>query len=310
MINLLWLQGQSCGGDTMSFLNSESPDITELADDFNINVVWHPTLSLKHGEDVLEIVNRFCRGEKLDILVVEGAISRGPNDTGVFDTLGKKPFKDIVKSLAKVANYVIAAGTCASWGGIPATGPNPTDATGLQFHKNKRGGFLGTDFKSRGGFPVINIPGCPAHPQWIIQTIIALALGRADQIELDDYQRPTDFYGTLSHEGCNKTLYHEYKMAAENFGDRGCLFYELGCRGPITYSSCNHILWNSQSSKPRAGIPCIGCTEPEFPDYPEPGFFRRYAITPALGIRALPYLISTPFAKLVAPEILKRRIER
>jgi hydrogenase small subunit len=132
-------------------------------------------------------------------------------------------------------------------------------------------------------------------------------LNNSNQLELDRYNRPSEFFSSLSHEGCTRALYHEYKMAAENFGDKGCLFFELGCRGPIAYSTCNEILWNQQSTKPRAGVPCLGCTEPEFPDYPEPGFFRRYAITPALGVRMLPYLISVPFARLVAPEKGKKK---
>ncbi len=33
----------------------------------------------------------------------------------------------------------------------------------------------------------------------------------------------------------------------------------------MTHSPCNRILWNRQSSKTRAGMPCIGCTEPDFP---------------------------------------------
>ncbi|MEM9874055.1 MAG: hydrogenase, partial [Myxococcota bacterium] len=59
-----------------------------------------------------------------------------------------------------------------------------------------------------------------------------------------------------------------YKVSATAFGQRnGCLFYDLGCRGPFTRSPCNRILWNRQSSKTRAGMPCIGCTEPEFPHH-------------------------------------------
>src|SRR5689334_24729112 len=41
--------------------------------------------------------------------------------------------------------------------------------------------------------------------------------------------------------------------------------FRSGCRGPMTHSPCNRILWNRQSSKTRAGMPCMGCTEPEFP---------------------------------------------
>jgi hydrogenase small subunit len=33
----------------------------------------------------------------------------------------------------------------------------------------------------------------------------------------------------------------------------------------MTHSSCNKILWNDTSSKTRVGMPCIGCTEVDFP---------------------------------------------
>ena len=63
-------------------------------------------------------------------------------------------------------------------------------------------------------------------------------------------------------------MHFAYKVSATEFGQRkGCLFYDLGCRGPMTHSPCNRILWNRQSSKTRAGMPCMGCTEPEFPFY-------------------------------------------
>jgi hydrogenase small subunit len=285
----------------MSFLNTEEPDLVELVKDIGIKLAWHPSLSPEYGDDALRIVDDLTTGKKkLDFLVLEGAIARGPNNTGSYHVFGGRPFAEFIKKAAAAARFVIALGSCACWGGIPASNPNTVDATGLQFHKDEKGGLLGTDFRSRGGMPVINVPGCPAHPTWITHTLVALNESR--EVELDKYNRPSDFFSTLSHEGCTRALYHEYKMAAEKFGDSGCLFFELGCRGPITYSACNDLLWNGQSTKPRSGVPCVGCTEPEFPDYPEQGFFRRYAITPALGVRMLPYLITAPFARLVAPE--------
>jgi hydrogenase small subunit len=300
MLNVLWLQGLTCGGDTMSFMNAEEPDLVELIKDQGINLAWHPSLSPEVGGNAIKIIKKHINGS-LDVLVVEGAIARGPSGTGRYHLIGEKPFKDVIFKAAQAARYVIAVGACACWGGIPAAEPNSIEATGLQFHKDKKGGFLGAKYRSRGGFPVINISGCPAHPNWITHTLVAIAMDNSNQIKLDRYNRPAEFFSSLSHEGCTRALYHEYKMAAENFGDKGCLFFELGCRGPIAYSSCNELLWNQQSTKPRAGVPCLGCTEPEFPDYPESGFFRRYAITPALGVRMLPYLISVPFARLVAP---------
>jgi hydrogenase small subunit len=291
----------------MSFLNAEEPSIIELTHNLGIEILWHPSLSVQNGREVAKIFKEIVNSDNLDILVIEGAIARGPNGTGRYHMFAGRPFKDIVSDMAKVARFVIALGACACWGGIPASGSNPTGSTGVQFHKSKLGGFLGKRYRSKSGLPVINIPGCPAHPSWIAHVLATIAQGREKEMELDsEYNRPAIFFSTLAHEGCDRALYHEYKMAAEDFGHAGCLFFELGCRGPITFSSCNEILWNKQSSKPRAGVPCVGCTDPDFPDYPEPGFFRRYAITPNIGVKMLPYLISTPFCRLVAPGMKRR----
>ncbi|HEY1890986.1 MAG TPA: hypothetical protein VGG63_11305 [Steroidobacteraceae bacterium] len=144
--------------------------------------------------------------------------------------------------------------------------PNPTDSIGLQFLKRDHGGFLGKEYRSKSGLPVVNISGCPAHPDWITQVLVAIATGRAADVTLDDLQRPRTLYSTFTQTGCTRNMHFAYKVSATEFGQRkGCLFYDLGCRGPMTHSPCNQILWNRQSSKTRAGMPCLGCTEPEFP---------------------------------------------
>ena len=117
---------------------------------------------------------------------------------------------------------------------------------------------------------MINIPGCPAHPDWITQILVALATGRTSDIALDELQRPQTFFKTFTQTGCTRVQFYEYKQSTMSFGEgtrTGCLFYEFGCRGPMTHSPCNRILWNRQSSKTRAGQPCYGCTEPEFPHF-------------------------------------------
>ncbi|MEZ5194672.1 MAG: hypothetical protein R2734_20850 [Nocardioides sp.] len=97
---------------------------------------------------------------------------------------------------------------------------------------------------------------------------MALATGRAGDIALDDLHRPQTFFKTFTQTGCTRVQFFEYKQSTMSFGEgtrSGCLFYEFGCRGPMTHSPCNRILWNRQSSKTRAGMPCLGCTEPGSP---------------------------------------------
>ena len=267
MANVLWLQGGACSGNTMSFLNAEEPSVCDLVTDFGINVLWHPSLGMELGDNLQRLLRNCLSGETpLDIFVFEGSVINAPNDTGEWNRFADRPMKDWVKDLAGVAKFVVAVGDCATWGGIPATAPNPTQSEGLQFLKRQAGGSLGTDYRSQAGFPVINIPGCPAHPDWITQILVAIATGRLDDITLDEFNRPQTFFKSFTQTGCTRNIHFAYKASSDQFSQRtGCLFYDLGCRGPMTHSSCNRILWNRVSSKTRAGMPCLGCTEPEFP---------------------------------------------
>ncbi|EGQ64233.1 hydrogenase-2, small subunit [Acidithiobacillus sp. GGI-221] len=267
MANVLWLQGGACSGNTMSFLNAEEPSACDLVTDFGINVLWQPSLGMDMGDNVQKLLRDCVSGAiPLDIFVFEGTVVNAPNGTGTWNRFAGRPMKDWVKELSGAAQFVVALGDCATWGGIPATAPNPSDSKGLQFLKKQHGGFLGAGFKSKAGLPVINIPGCPAHPDWVTQVLVAVATGRAGELELDDLQRPKTFFKSFTQTGCTRNMHFAYKVSATEFGQRkGCLFYDLGCRGPMTHSPCNRILWNRQSSKTRAGMPCLGCTEPEFP---------------------------------------------
>jgi hydrogenase small subunit len=310
MANLLWLQGGACSGNTMSFLNAEEPTACDLVNEFGIRILWHPSLGVELGDGVKQILEDVIAGRTpLDVFVFEGTVVNAPNGTGQWNRFAGRPMKDWVQEIADVARYVLAIGDCASWGGIPATAPNPTDSEGLQFLKRANGGALGAEFRSRAGLPVINIPGCPAHPSWITQVLIALVTGRGAEVELDELQRPKTFFTSFTQTGCTRNMHYAYKVSATEFGQRkGCLFYDLGCRGPMTHSPCNRILWNHQSSKTRAGMPCLGCTEPEFPFYElAPGtVFRSQTIMglpreyPA-GLDRTSYMKLAIAAKVAAP---------
>ena len=76
-----------------------------------------------------------------------------------------------------------------------------------------------------------------------------------------------------------------------------------------THSPCNRILWNRVSSKTRAGMPCLGCTEPEFPFFdlaPGTVFKTQTAMgvpkdLPA-GVNKKGYIKLTGAAKAAMPE--------
>jgi len=194
------------------------------------------------------------------ILVVEGPPSTSAN--GLFCTVGEKGERRVtvverLVELAKGASAVVCIGQCTCFGGIPDAHPNP-------------GGYKGVSEvlkAERIPTPVINIPGCPAHPDWFIGTVASILLyGLPKPEELDDYLRPKAYFGKLVHENCERRSYFDEGKFAKKFGDEGCL-WELGCKGPVTYCHCPDSWWNSRSNWcVRAGNPCCGCTQPEFPD--------------------------------------------
>lgn len=306
-VNLYWLQCGGCGGDTMSFLNSETPDILQLFSGLGIDVLYHPSLSNSSPAQQASQLEVLFSGElPLDILVVEGAVLRGPAGTGMYDTKGRRPKKDIVAALARQARFVVAAGTCASFGGFGAQ--TEIEATGLQFHRSEPGGFLGAGFLSKAGLPVINLSGCPCHPQVLAGALTALVTGT--ELALDPYNRPLSWYGMMVHQGCTRNEYHEYRVEEETFGEKGCLFFHMGCHGPLVTGPCNKLLWNQRSSKTRAGVPCFGCTSPEFPQN-HPFFNTRNIEGIPLdlpnGINRAHYMVYKVMAAAAAPERLRQR---
>ena len=307
-LNLYWMQSGGCGGDTMSFLSTEAPDVPTLMQSLDVELLFHPSLSnLSHRHHDALLSELTAGTRPLDILVLEGAVIRGPAGTGMFDARGGKPRKDLIVAMAQQAAYVVALGTCASFGGFGASGE--IEATGLQFTKSQKGGLLGADFVSRAGLPVLNLAGCPCHHDVLGGVLLALAAGV--KLELDEFNRPIDWYGMMVHQGCTRNEYHEYRVEEEAFGEKGCLFFHMGCHGPLVGGPCNKTLWNQQSSKTRAGVPCFGCTSPEFPfNYPFFATRNIEGIPTALpnGISRAHYMVYKGMAAAAAPERLKKRI--
>jgi hydrogenase small subunit len=260
------------------------PDLIDIITDFKMTIDFHPNVMIPEGDAAVQVLRDAASGNRpVDVLVVEGAVPEG-----IFGTVGEIDSKPVpmdtwIRQLASRAKYVVAVGTCATSGGIPGAFPNPTHAKGLQFYKFEKGGALGADFKSGAGLPVINIPGCPPHPDWITLTLADVLQGFVPT--LDDYQRPTAFFGRTVHDQCPRLGYYEKGEFAAKFGDLQCL-WKLGCKGPITYADCPAIKWNrSINSCTIFGSGCRACVDPSFPDPPSSPFFKEVqAIPTPLGI--------------------------
>lgn len=265
--NLLWLQSGGCGGCTLSLICAEQPDFLTALDVAGIQLLWHPSLSEATGSEFHAALGAIRSGSTpLDILCLEGSVIHGPNGSGRFHLQAGtgEPMKDLIAELCQLAGDVIAIGTCAAFGGVTAAGSNHVEASGLAYEGSEAGGLLGPVFHARSGMPVINISGCPIHPDWVVETLLQLALGTLTEADLDALGRPRFYAEHLVHHGCPRNEYYEYKASAEQLSNLGCLMEHLGCMATQVHADCNIRLWNGGGSCTRAGYPCISCTEPGF----------------------------------------------
>ncbi len=267
---VIWLQGGTCTGCTVAIANSVDPSIKKILLDpivpgNKLSVKYHCTLMQAAGDLAISMIEKTHKEAKGKfVLIVEGEIPT--KDDGIYCAIGEKKEKPItmlewMKTLGPDALAVISLGTCAAYGGVPAAKPNPTGAKGVSSVFEELG------IKT----PVVNIPGCPPHPDWLVLTvanILTKGLPKAD--ELDSNGRPKAIFGTLIHEKCDRLKYFEKSQMATKFGEEGCLM-QLGCKGPMTYADCPTRLWNNKRNwcVGSGGI-CIGCVEPDFPDGKSP----------------------------------------
>jgi len=248
---VIWLHFQECTGCTESLLRATHPTVEELILDM-ISLDYSETLCAAAGHQVEKSLNDSANlNDGKYILVVEGSIPVKEN--GIYCKIADRTALDILNDYGSRAAAIVAIGSCASWGGVQSSSPNPTGATGVhEIIKDK---------------PIINLPGCPASPYNLLSTILYyLTLGKLPQ--LDSKGRPKFAYGRLIHEHCERRPHFDAGRFALEFGDDGhregyCL-YKLGCKGPETYNNCSSILFGDVGSGAwpvGTGHPCFGCSE-------------------------------------------------
>jgi hydrogenase small subunit len=251
--SVIWLSFQECTGCTESLTRSHSPSLESLIFDL-ISLDYHHTLQAASGE-AAEAAREAAIKDNAGkyIVVVDGSVPMG--NPG-YSTIAGVSNVDALRETVKDAAAVIAMGTCAAYGGLPAAQPNPTGAVAIsELVKDK---------------PVVNIPGCPPIPT-VMTGVIAHYLAFGTLPELDGLGRPKAFYGETIHDRCYRRPFYDQGKFAESFDDEGarrgwCLF-KLGCKGPVTYNACATMKWNGGVSFPiQSGHGCIGCSEPHFWD--------------------------------------------
>jgi hydrogenase small subunit len=277
IVNVLWLtSGLGCDGESVALTAATNPSVEDLTLGVLPGtpriVLYNAMLSFESGEEFVAAFERAAAG-KLDpfVFVLEGSV---PNERlsgeGHFSGFGvdRQTGQPIdactwIDRLAPRAAAILALGTCAAYGGVPAMRGNPTGAMGLR-------DYLGAGWRSRSGGPIVNLPGCPVQPDSITQILLRLvqnAAGLEPLPELDEQGRPAWLFERTVQEGCGRAGFAEQGEFATSHADtRGCLV-KLGCSGPV--AKCNVPVrgWiNGVGGCPNVGGICIACTMPGFPD--------------------------------------------
>jgi hydrogenase small subunit len=268
---LVWLEFQDCAGNTESFLRSSKPTAAEVVLDL-LSIDYHETIMAAAGhraEEALESVVKNKKGQY--IAVVEGSIPTGAN--GAYCTIGGKSALQIANEVCSNAAAVIAVGTCATFGGLPAASPNPTGA-------------LGVADAVPGIKTQINLSACPANAENLTATVVYfLTYGRWPAT--DALKRPLFAYGKSIHNNCERRAHYDAGQYVEQWGDeahrQGHCLYKMGCKGPVSFQNCPNVGWNDNTSWPIAcGHGCIGCAEPDFWDKMTP-FYAHLPGFPGFG---------------------------
>jgi len=268
---LIWLEYQDCAGNTESLLRASQPTVADIVLDV-LSVDYHETIMAAAGhqaEAARKATMDQYKGKYL--VVVEGSIP--VNDGGVYCCIAGHSAMDLVRDICSGAAAVISAGTCSSFGGLPAASPNPTGARSVS--------------QVVTGVPIINLPACPVN----VETLTAVVVHYLTFNELpptDQYKRPLFAYGSRIHDDCERRAHFDAGQFVEEWGDEGhrkgwCL-YKMGCKGPETFNNCPIVRWNTHTNWPvGSGHGCAGCSEPYFWDTMTP-LYERLPNVPGVGL--------------------------
>jgi len=239
------------------------------------------------------------------VLLVEGAcpigvpgLPSGPAVAGDYchigdiAAIGDERYSRTLKSLADNAAAVLAIGTCSSFGGIPAARGNSTGAMDTRTFlttpittvkpnadlEEARGSKTGT------ATPIVRVPGCPPHPDWIVGTVLQyLASPGALVGALNSDGAPREYFGEyMCNAGPCTWRYNNVQRKTQESGgnnnfssfpdsddvdttytvgnskglgknkwkgaDIGCLGI-LGCKGRKTKADCSGRHWNTNAKE-------------------------------------------------------------
>lgn len=251
-IPILWVEAGVCTGCACSLLGSPAPTAETLIPELRLE--FQETLMEGFGAKAMDalLASAAANAGKY-VLIVDGAIALGSaaglTTLGSDGNLAEYTAQALVASLAAQAASVVALGTCASFGGIPASRP---------------GGLAYGSLADVIGRAPLRIPGCPPNPAWVASVLTALL--RGETVTLDAIGRPTLFFGTTVHDLCPRRESFEKRDFAATPGDSTRCLFQVGCKGMEARGDCPSRLWQGRSYCIKANHPCIGCTAPGFLD--------------------------------------------
>ena len=109
---------------------------------------------------------------------------------------------------------------------------NPTGCMGLA-------DYLGWNWKSKAGLPIVNVPGCPVQPDNFMETLLYLLYqlaGLAPMIPLDDQLRPKWLFGQPFTKVATAPATTNRAISQE-ITTRPSVLVKVGCWGPVV--NCN-----------------------------------------------------------------------
>ena len=275
-IHIIWLLLAGDSGCTVSMLQASNPDLIEAVENLNLSADYWQTIMTPNydlgwvtagytteDKSQVPLMNAAFGVAPVDLLVVEGTPQVGTpkgGSEGDYCIIGENNGSSVngyqlLQALAAKAGYVVAIGQCSAFGGIPAGKGNLTGAVSVTEALKK----AGVATKN----PVVNIPGCPAQPDWVLVTLASVLQGFSP--DLDDLGRPKAFFNTLIHDNCPRRGAYDRGNFAKTFDDPTGCYWNLGCKGPITQSACALTKWNGGLKLLHSGrADVLGMYAPEF----------------------------------------------
>ena len=182
-----------------------------------VNLVYNNSLMAAEGNVAMQKLKAVL--ETPYILAVEGAVATANN--GYYNIIGQMDGKPLtalmaVKMLGERALHVIAVGACACHGGVSAASPNPAKCAAVRDVLERK---------------VIELPGCPCHPDWFTGTLAHILL--YGEPELDEQNRPLMFYIHTVHVFIYFTLEDSLKLLNCGHGKAVRLFAELDAKNGV-----------------------------------------------------------------------------